>query len=159
MTITHPHGSIEFFIVYTGCYILGSYMLNNDIWAWTNKSFQYITYLAWSRLILFFKDTAHLSTLKKFHFREILMFYCRSLFGYCQSAELISVCFCEKMTFFPNFVTYFIFAKYVSGASLGLPTACRLIAVSGARLPSVDGLVVRCIEMHHHVKSAITMCF
>ena len=24
---------------------------------------------------------------------------------------------------------------------LGLPTACRLIAVSGARLPSVDGLV------------------
>ena len=36
------------------------------------------------------------------------------------------------------------------------------IAVSGARLSSVDGLVVRRIKMHHHmhhhVKSAITIC-
>ena len=47
---------------------------------------------------------------------------------------------------------------YVGGASLGLPTACRLIAVSGPRLPSVDGLVVRCIKMQHHVKSAIIIC-
>ena len=46
----------------------------------------------------------------------------------------------------------------MGGASLGLPTACRLIAGIGARLPSVDGLVVRCIKMHHHVKSAITIC-
>ena len=75
-----------------------------------------------------------------------------------QSSELISVWFCEKMTFFPNVFSYHIFAKYVGGASLGLPTAWRLIAVSGARLPSVDGLVVRCIKMHHHVKSAITIC-
>ena len=52
-----------------------------------------------------------------------------------------------------------MFAIYVGGASLGLPTACRLIAVSGARLPSVDGLVVRCIKMHHHVKSAINQHF
>ena len=63
------------------------------------------------------------------------------------------------MAFFPNFFSYHIFTIYVGGASLGLPTACRLIAVSGARLPSVDGLVVRCIKMHHHVKSAITICF
>ena len=62
------------------------------------------------------------------------------------------------MTFFPNFFSYQIFAIYVGGASFGLPTACRLIAFSGARLPSVDGLVVRCIKMHHHVKSAITIC-
>ena len=61
---------------------------------------------------------------------------------------MISVWFCENMTFFPNFYSYHIFAIYVGGASLGLPTACRLIAVSGARLPSVDGLVVRCIKMH-----------
>ena len=66
--------------------------------------------------------------------------------------------FVKKMTFFPNFLSYHIFAICVGGASLGLPTACRLIAVSGARLPSVDGLVVRCIKMHHHVKSAITIC-
>ena len=75
-----------------------------------------------------------------------------------QSSELVSVWICEKMTFFPNCFSYHIFAIYVGGASLGLPTACRLIAVSGARLPSVDGLVVRCIKMHHHVKSAITIC-
>ena len=62
------------------------------------------------------------------------------------------------MVFFLNFSSYHIFAIYVGGASLGLPTASRLIAVSGARLPSVDGLVVRCIKMHHHVKSAITIC-
>ena len=87
------------------------------------------------------------------------MFYCPgSLFGYC---PIIRIGFCVilwKMTFFPNFFSYHIFAIYVGGASLGLPTACRLIAVSGAHLPSVDGLVVRCIKMHHHVKSAITIC-
>ena len=38
------------------------------------------------------------------------------------------------------------YQEYMGGASLGLPTACRLIAVNGARLPSVDGLVVRCIK-------------
>ena len=74
-----------------------------------------------------------------------------------QSSELISVWFCEKMTFFSNFFSYHIFAIYVGGASLGLPTACRLIAVSGAGLPLANGLVVRCIKMHHHVKSAITI--
>ena len=66
----------------------------------------------------------------------------------------------KKMTFFLNFISYHIFAIYIymGGASLGLPTAFRLIAVSGARLPSADGLAVRCIKMHHHVKSAITIC-
>ena len=87
------------------------------------------------------------------------MFYCPgSLFGYC---PIIRIGFCVilcKNDFFPNCFSYHIFAINVGGASLGLPTACRLIAVSGARLPSVDGLVVRCIKMHHHVKSAITIC-
>ena len=46
----------------------------------------------------------------------------------------------------------------MGAASLGLPAACRLIAISGARLQSADGLVVMCIKMHHHVKSAVTIC-
>ena len=106
-----------------------------------------------------FKDRAHLSTFKIFIFEKFSCFIVLVVFlVIVQSSELVSVWFCEKMTFFPNFFSYHIFAIYVGGASLGLPTACRLIAVSGARLPSVDGLVVRCIKMHHHVKSAITIC-
>ena len=105
------------------------------------------------------KDRAHLSTFKIFIFEKCSCFIVLVVFlVIVQSSELVSVWFCEKMTFFPNFFSYHIFAIYVGGASLGLPTACRLIAVSGARLPSVDGLVVRCIKMHHHVKSAITIC-
>ena len=105
------------------------------------------------------KDRAHLSTFKTFIFEKFSCFIVLVVFlVIVQSSELVSVWFCEKMTFFPNFFSYHIFAIYVGGASLGLPTACRLIAVSGARLPSVDGLVVRCIKMHHHVKSAITIC-
>ena len=105
------------------------------------------------------KDRAHLSTFKIFIFDKFSCFIVLVVFlVIVQSSELVSVWFCEKMTFFPNFLSYHIFAISVGGASLGLPTACRLIAVSGARLPSVDGLVVRCIKMHHHVKSAITIC-
>ena len=102
------------------------------------------------------KDGAHLSTFKIFIFEKFSCFIVLVVFlVIVQSSELISVWFCEKMTFFPNFFSHHIFAIYVGGASMGLPTACRLIAVSG---PSVDGLVVRRIKMHHHVKSAITMC-
>ena len=109
--------------------------------------------------VLVVKDRAHLSTFKIFIFEKFSCFIVLVVFlVIAQSSELVSVWFCEKMTFFPNFFSYHIFAIYVGGASLGLPTACRLIAVSGARLPSVDGLVVRCIKMHHHVKSAITIC-
>ena len=105
------------------------------------------------------KDIAHLSTFKIFIFDKFSCFIVLIVFlVIVQSSELVSVWFCEKMTFFPNFLSYHIFAIYVGGASLGLPTACGLIAVSGARLPSVDGLVVRCIKMHHQVKSAITIC-
>ena len=105
------------------------------------------------------KDRAHLSTFKIIIFEKFSCFIVLVVFlVIVQSSELVSVWFCEKMTFFPNFFIYHIFAIYVGGASLGLPTACRLIAVSGARLPSVDGLVVRCIKMHHHVQSAITIC-
>ena len=108
----------------------------------------------------FVKDRAHLSTFKIFIFEKFSCFIVLVVFlVIVQSSELVSVWFCEKMTFFPNFFSYHIFAIYVGGASLGLPTACRLIAVSAARLPSVDGLVVMCIKMHHHVKSAITICF
>ena len=96
---------------------------------------------------------------KTFIFEKFLCFIVLVVFlVIVQSSELIYVWFCEKMTFFPNLFSYHIFAIYVGGASLGLPTACRVIAVSGARLPSVDGLVVRCIKMHHHAKSAITIC-
>ena len=105
------------------------------------------------------KDRAHLSTFKILIFEKFSCFIVLVVFlVIAQSSELVSVWFCEKMTFFPNFFSYHIFAIYVGGASLGLPTACRLIAVSGARLPSVEGLVVRCIKMHHHVKFAITIC-
>ena len=93
------------------------------------------------------KDRAHLSTFKIFIFEKFPCFVVLVVFlVIVQSSELISVWFCEKMTFFPIFFSYHIFAIYVGGASFGLPTACRLIAVSGARLPSVDGLVVRCIK-------------
>ena len=106
-----------------------------------------------------YKDRAHLSTFKIFIFEKFSCFIVLVVFlVIVQSSELVSVWFCDKMTFFLFFCSYHIFAIYVGGASLGLPTACRLIAVSGARLPSVDGLVVRCIKMHHHVKSAITIC-
>ena len=105
------------------------------------------------------KDRAHLSTFQIFIFEKCSCFIVLVVFlVIVQSSELVSVWFCEKMTFFPIFFSYHIFAIYVGGASLGLPTACRLIAVNGARLPSVDGLVVRCIKMYHHVKSAITIC-
>ena len=85
---------------------------------------------------------------KNFHFREIFMFYCPcSLFGYCPIIRIdLWVILWKKWRFFLNFISYHIFALYVGGASLGLPTACRLIAVSGTRLPSVDGLVVRSIK-------------
>ena len=109
--------------------------------------------------ISFIKDRAHLSTFKFFIFEKFSCFVVLVVFlVIVQSPELLSVWFCEKITFFLNFVSYHIFAIYVGGASLGLPTACRLIAVSGARLSSADGLVVRCIKMHNHVKSAITIC-
>ena len=126
-------------------------------------SCQYINQINPSKLnnvlIRGLKDRAHLSTFKIFIFEKFSCFIVPVVFlVIVQSSEMISLWFCEKMTFFPNFFSYHIFAIFVGGASLGLPTTCRLIAVSGARLPSVDGLVVRCIKMHHHVKSAITIC-
>ena len=93
------------------------------------------------------KDRAHLSAFKFFIFEKFSCFIVLVVFlVIVQSSELISVWFCEKWHFFLNFISYHISAIYVGGASLSLPTACRLIAVSGARLPSVDGLVVRCIK-------------
>ena len=93
------------------------------------------------------KDRAHLSTfeffiLEKFSCIVVLIVF----FVIVQSSGLISVWFRQKMTFFINFISFHIFAMYVGGACWGLPAACRLIAVSGARLPSVDGLTVRYIK-------------
>ena len=73
-----------------------------------------------------------------------------------QSSESIYAWFRKKLHFLLNFISYHIFAIYVSGASLGLSAACGLIAVSETCLPSVDALTVRCIKMHHHVQPAIT---
>ena len=93
------------------------------------------------------KDRAHLSTfeffiLEKFSCIVVLIVF----FVIVQSSGLISVWFRQNMTFFINFISFHIFAIYVGGACWGLPAACRLIAVSGARLPSVDGLTVRYIK-------------
>ena len=93
------------------------------------------------------KDRAHLSTfeffiLEKFSCIVVLIVF----FVIVQSWGLISVWFRQKMTFFINFISFHIFAIYVGGACWGLPAACRLIAVSGARLPSVDGLTVSYIK-------------
>ena len=126
--------------------------LNENVWILIRISLKFVSKVP-------IKDRAHLSTFKIFIFEKLSCFIVLVVFlVIVQSSELISVWFCEKMTFFPNFFSYHIFAIYVGVASLGLPTTCRIIAVSGARLPSVDGLVVRCIKMHHHVKSAITIC-
>ena len=81
------------------------------------------------------KDRAYLSTFKffilgKFSCIVVLIVF----FVIVQSSGLTSVCFREKMTFFLNFISFHIFAIYVGGACWGLPAACRLIAVSGARL-------------------------
>ena len=57
---------------------------------------------------------------QNYHFREIFMFYCPGcVVCYC---PIIRIDFCVilwKMTFFPNFFSYHVFAIYVGGASLG----------------------------------------
>ena len=97
--------------------------------------------------VLHVKDRAHLSTFKffileKFSCIVVLIVF----FVIVQSSGLTYVWFREKTTFFLNFISFHIFAIYVGGACWGLPAACGLIAVSGARLPSVDGLTVRYIK-------------
>ena len=116
--------------------ILSGLLLDNLRWS-TNIRLMYIG----------IKDRAHLSTfeffiLEKFSCIVVLIVF----FVIVQSSGLISVWFRQNMTFFINFISFHIFAIYVGGACWGLPAACRLIAVSGARLPSVDGLTVRYIK-------------
>ena len=106
-----------------------------------------ITSLCHQRALLPVKDRAHLSTFKffileKFSCIVVLIVF----FVIVQSSGLTSVWFREKMTFFLNFISFHIFKIYVGGACWGLPAACMLIAVSGARLPSVDGLTVMYIK-------------
>ena len=105
------------------------------------------------------KDWTHLSAFKCLILEKFSCFIVQVVFfGIFQTSELIYVWFREKWHFFLNFTSSHIFAIYVGGASLWLPADCTLIAVSGARLPSVDGLVVRCIKMYRHVKPAIAIC-
>ena len=101
-----------------------------SLWIWS-PSDTYGIFLTALKLILkdrYFKDRAHLSTFKIFIFEKFSCFIVLVVFlVIVQSSELVSVWFCEKITFFPNFFSYHIFAIHVGGASLGLPTACRLI--------------------------------
>ena len=113
------------------------------------SSYQYRNYYYKNKTVsrAYLKDRAHLSTFKffileKFSCIVVLIVF----FVIVQSSGLTSVWFREKMTFFLNFISFHIFAIYVGGACWGLPAACGLIAVSGARLPSVDGLTVRYIK-------------
>ena len=87
------------------------------------------------------------------------MIYCPS-FPFCHFPVIrIDLCVISwKTDIFLNFISCHIFTIYVGGASLRLPAPCRLIAVSGARLSSVDGLVVWCLKMHRHVKPVIAIC-
>ena len=114
---------------------------------WTSRVVELGLYYRPREVICHIKNRAHLSTFKffileKFSCIVVLIIF----FVIVQSSGLTSVWFREKMTFFLNFISFHIFAIYVGGACWGLPAACRLIAVSGARLPSVDGLTVRYIN-------------
>ena len=151
------HANMLFFLFWRGFPLSRWHACQDEFWQKNDHSPIYAPRICSTGKA--FKDRAHLSTFKIFIFEKFSCFIILVVFlVIVQSSELVSVWFCEKMNFFPIFFSYHIFAIYVGGASLGLPTACRLIADSGARLPSVDVLVVRCIKMHHHVKSAITIC-
>ena len=72
-----------------------------------------------------FKDRAHLSTFKIFIFEKFSCFIVLVVFlVVVQSSELISVWFCEKMTFFPNFLVN-TSLRYMWA---GLPWGCRSLA-------------------------------
>ena len=76
-------------------------------------------------LILSLKDRAHLSTFKIFICEKFSCFIVLVVFlVIVQSSELVSVWFCEKMTFFPNVFSYHIFAIYVGGAADRLQANC-----------------------------------
>ena len=75
-------------------------------------------------LAISIKDRAHLSTFKIFIFEKFSCFIVLVVFfGYC---PIIRIDFCvilRKNDIFPIFFSYHIFAIYVGGASLGLPTS------------------------------------
>ena len=113
-------------------------VFHTRIWMWKFVPSKILAIISTPKCV---KDRAHLSTFKILIFEKFSCFIVLVVFlVFVQSSALVYVWFCEKMTFFPIFFSYHILAIYVDGASLGLPTACRLIAVSGTRLPSVDGL-------------------
>ena len=129
------------FCIVIYCVYTGKGLFRNHLCVWLfEETYKYV-------FVFHVKDRAHLSTFKIVIFDKFSCFIVLVVFlVIVQSSELISVWFCEKMTFKKKIISYHIFAIYVGGASLGVPTACRLIAVSGARLPSADGLAVRCIK-------------
>ena len=73
-----------------------------------------------------FKDRAHLSTFKIFIFEKFSCFIVLVVFlVIVQSSELVSVWFCEKMTFFPIFFLVTTSLRYMWA---GLPWGCRPLA-------------------------------
>ena len=89
------------------------------------------------------KDRAHVSTFKIFIFDKFSCFIVLVVFlVIAQSSEFISLWFCEKKMTLVKILPYLC---DICGRGL-LGAADRMQAVSGACLPSVDGLVVRCIQ-------------
>ena len=88
----------------------------------------------------YIRDLTVLISFQIFHFREISMFYFpNGLFLLLPNHQNWFLCDLMKNYIFPkNFISYHIFAM--------LPWGCRSLAVDGARLPSVDGLAVRCTK-------------
>ena len=73
----------------------------------------------------FIKDRAHLSTFKIFIFEKFSCFIVLVVFlVIVQSSELVSVCFCEKITFFLIFLVT-TSLRYIWA---GLPWGCRPLA-------------------------------
>ena len=71
------------------------------------------------------KDRAHLSTFKIFIFEKFSCFIVLVVFlVIVQSSELVSVWFCEQMTFFPNF----LITTSLRYMWAGLPWGCRPLA-------------------------------
>ena len=115
-----------------------------------------IVAIALTEITMEVKDRAHLSTFKIFIFEKFSCVIVLVVFlVIVQSSELVSVWFCEKMTFFPNCFSYHIFAIYVGGASLGLPTACRLIAVKVLLQWNSTSVYTSCTYSTYHLELAL----
>ena len=92
---------------------------------YVDKSVKYRGTLLWNQLRDNVKDRAHLSTFKIFIFEKFSCFIVLVVsLVIVQSSELVSVWFCEKMTFFPIFLVT-TSLRYMWA---GLPWGCRPLA-------------------------------